>query len=98
VSSQPVYEVDGHEPHRGNHVGYSCGLSGPHCWGCNEPWPCRASRKFASLPPPDEAERPKPLTETESVQEVAARYGIPLPEGLHLDSHLMDRRETPDDH
>lgn len=33
-----------HEPHHGNHEGYACGLSGPHCWACNEPWPCRASR------------------------------------------------------
>jgi hypothetical protein len=33
-----------HVAHRGNHDGYDCGLSGPHCWGCNEPWPCRAER------------------------------------------------------
>lgn len=31
-----------HEPHHGDHKGYACGRSGPHCWGCNEPWPCRA--------------------------------------------------------
>lgn len=33
-----------HQAHHGNHVGYACGLSGPHCWACNEPWPCRTAR------------------------------------------------------
>ena len=31
-----------HAPHWGNHQGYACGFSAAHCWGCNEPWPCRA--------------------------------------------------------
>jgi hypothetical protein len=34
----------------------------------------------------------KELSETERLQEFAARRGIPLPEGLHIDSHLVDRR------
>jgi sugar phosphate isomerase/epimerase len=29
------------------------------------------------------------LTDTERVQEFAARHGIPLPEGLHIDSNLV---------
>lgn len=33
-----------HEVHWGDHNDYACELSGPHCWACNEPWPCRASR------------------------------------------------------
>ena len=33
-----------HEPHYGNHDGYACGFSGPHCWECHEPWPCRTER------------------------------------------------------
>lgn len=33
-----------HAPHLGNHVGYACGFTFPHCWECAEPWPCRASR------------------------------------------------------
>lgn len=33
-----------HAPHRGKHEGYACGFSGPHCWECHEPWPCRAER------------------------------------------------------
>jgi hypothetical protein len=32
-----------HEAHLGDHKGYACGFSGPHCWACNEPWPCRAA-------------------------------------------------------
>lgn len=40
----------------------------------------------------DKAEAP-PTTPDGSVQEFAARHGIPLPEGLHLDSHLNDRRK-----
>ena len=39
-----------HAPHRGNHEGYACGFSGPHCWACNEPWPCRAERGRAPTP------------------------------------------------
>ena len=35
-----------HEAHVGNHRGYACGFSGPHCWECSEPWPCRVSRDF----------------------------------------------------
>lgn len=30
-----------HVVHRGNHENYACGFSGPHCWKCHEPWPCR---------------------------------------------------------
>src|SRR6185369_8982603 len=37
-----------HAPHRGNHEGYACGFSGPHCWVCHEPWPCRTERGVAS--------------------------------------------------
>ena len=40
-----------HEPHRGAHTDYACGFSGPHCWECGEPWPCRASRGIAPEPP-----------------------------------------------
>lgn len=36
--------LDEHEPHSGNHDGYACGFSGPHCWACGEPWPCRTIR------------------------------------------------------
>ena len=36
--------VEAHEPHHGNHDGYACGFSGPHCWECHEPWPCRTER------------------------------------------------------
>lgn len=38
-----------HAPHRGNHEGYACGFSGPHCWECFEPWPCRAERGVADV-------------------------------------------------
>ena len=35
------------------------------------------------------------LTETEAVQEFAARYGIPLPKGLHIDSNLVGPKARP---
>lgn len=37
-------ETTEHEQHAGRHTDYACGFSGPHCWKCNEPWPCRSSR------------------------------------------------------
>ena len=43
ASAAPTTEA-GHEAHWGDHNDYACQLSGPHCWTCNEPWPCRASR------------------------------------------------------
>jgi hypothetical protein len=39
-----------HAPHRGNHDGYACGFSGPHCWECGEPWPCRSERGVTDGP------------------------------------------------
>jgi hypothetical protein len=49
--AETVYADDEHVAHRGNHDGYACGFSGPHCWSCNEPWPCRASRQAHGEPP-----------------------------------------------
>lgn len=50
-----------HSPHRGNHIDYACGFSGPHCWECHEPWPCRTERGVTIGPePPQEPERPTP--------------------------------------
>jgi len=48
---------------------------------------------FAALDPEPTAEVPeaeseRELTDTERLQEFAARNGIPLPEGLHIDSNL----------
>jgi hypothetical protein len=46
-----------HEAHLGDHNGYACGFSGPHCWACNEPWPCRSFLKenaaLAASPDPE---------------------------------------------
>jgi hypothetical protein len=42
-----------------------------------------------------EEKRETELTETEAVQEFAARHGVPLPEGLHIDSNLVGPRKHP---
>ena len=39
-----------HTPHHGNHKGYACGFSGPHCWACGEPWPCRSAQPRQEAP------------------------------------------------
>jgi hypothetical protein len=46
-----------HGSHLGNHEDYACGFSGPHCWECGEPWPCRSSRSLPVAAPALDVER-----------------------------------------
>lgn len=59
-----------HEAHWGDHNEYACRLSGPHCWACNEPWPCRTSRGIEA-----EARAASPLDRDRLFQEIDERFG-----------------------
>lgn len=50
----PIEAPATHEPHWGEHNDYACRFSGPHCWECGEPWPCRTSRGISEAAARDE--------------------------------------------